>query len=775
MAVADVIRLLGVNPVYRNRTVHTEVTGPVPPVYGTLNVPLGGALESYLEQHRIRLYSHQCDAVNRIRSGKNVIITTPTASGKTLAFNLPVFEELESDAGARALYLYPTKALSNDQFSTLEQMSQFTGIPARPAIYDGDTPQSKRAAIRENSRVIVSNPHELHQVLSWHAKWRPFFSNLKFIVIDEAHRYRGVFGSHIALLIRRLLRLCHHYGSSPQFILSTATLANPLEFAGRLTGLPFELVDEDGSPQGRKHFVLYNPFYDGVGERSTYQETKDLLVSCVKENLQTLCFTGSRKMAELVTLWAREDARRSSARLAESISAYRAGYLPEERRLIERRLKDGEMKGVVSTNALELGIDIGSLDAVIIAGYPGTMMSARQQAGRAGRKGGDSLAILVGFANPLDQYFMHHPHHFFSRSHEHAIIDTGNPYIVSGHLLCAAAELPLNETDDLKYFGELFPELLSDLASSDLTRKTSRGWVYSGRGRAADAVKLDGICGLTFRIMCHGRLLETMDRGQAFREAHKGAIMLHQGETYVVSEMDLETHTVRVTESDVDYYTQPLKVVDLSIIQTLETRVIKGARCAYGDVEVTEQYTSYKIKRKDTIIGVEPLVLPPITFRTKAFWVIPTPDTGQRLAGSKLDPAGGLHGAEHAVIAIMPLHVMCDRWDIGGLSSPGFGENCEPVIFVYDGYEGGIGLAEKAYEILPDIFSSAHELIQDCGCDEGCPSCIYSPKCGNDNQPLDKQAAILVLGDLCSPPEKSECPGISAESVQASSSSGNFF
>jgi len=766
MAVADVIRLINVNPVYRNRVVYTETTEPASPLYGTLHAPLGDTLESYLSHRRIRLYSHQCEAVNRIRTGKNVIITTPTASGKTLAFNIPVFEGLEADLEARALYIYPTKALSNDQFATLEQMAQFTGISARPAIYDGDTPQSKRAAIRQNARIIISNPHELHQVLSFHTKWHPFFSHLKFIVIDEAHRYRGVFGSHIALLLRRLVRLCHFYGSAPQFILSTATLANPLEFAGKLTGMPFDLVNEDGSPHGRKHFILYNPFYDGIGERSTYQETKDLLVSCVKENLQVLCFTGSRKMAELVTLWAREDIRRSSARLTESISAYRAGYLPEERRAIERQLKEGSIKGVVSTNALELGIDVGSLDAVIIAGYPGTMMSTRQQAGRAGRKGDDSIAILVAFANPLDQYFMHHPPQFFSRSHEHAIIDTGNPYIVSGHLLCAAAELPLRDTHDREYFGESFPELLSELASNDLIRKTSHGWVYSGRGRAADAVRLDGIPGSTYRILCHGRLLETMDRAQAYREAHTGAIMLHQGEMYIVSEMDLETHTVRVTETDVDYYTQPLKQVDLSVIEVQESRVIQGARCAFGEVEVTEQYTSYKIKRKDTIIGVEPLDLPPITFRTKAFWFVPVVDTEQRITGSNLDLAGGLHGAEHAIIAMMPLHVMCDRWDIGGLSSPAFGENGEPVVFVYDGYEGGIGLAEKAYEILPEIFSSAHELVRDCGCEEGCPSCIFSPKCGNDNQPLDKVAAIIILKDLCPPAEKSECSGMSAEPGQ---------
>lgn len=759
MAVADLIRLLNVNPVYRTRFVHMKTTEPEPARYGLLETPLSPSLEAYLDQRGIRLYSHQCEAINHVRAGKNVVLTTSTASGKTLAFNIPVFSDLESHPDARALYLYPTKALSNDQFLTLEQMVQFTGIAAKPAIYDGDTPQSKRAAIREHSRIIISNPHELHQVLSWHAKWQLFLSNLDFIIIDEAHRYRGVFGSHIAFVIRRLLRLCRHYGSNPCFILSTATLANPCEFARHLTGLEFSLVDNDGSPHGRKNFVLYNPFYDGISERSLHQETKDLLVSCVKEDLQTLCFTGSRKMAELVTVWARDDARRISSRLAESISAYRAGFLPEERRVIERQLKEGVLKGVVSTNALELGIDIGSLDAVIISGYPGTMMSTRQQAGRAGRKGEESLAILVAQANPLDQYFMHHPEQFFERSHEHAIIDTGNPYIVSGHLLCAAAELPLREESDRDFFGEPVSCLLPELESNDLLRRTSRGWVYAGRGRAADAVRLDGVPGETFRVMCHGRLLETLDLGQAYREAHKGAIMLHQGETFVVNEMDLETHTIRVTETDVDYYTQPLKEVDLSIIETLETMMVNGVRCAFGDVEVTEQYTGYKIKRGDTIIGLEPLSLPPLTFRTKAFWFIPHGSIEQKVTGSGLDLAGGLHGAEHAIIALMPLHVMCDRWDIGGLSSPAYGADGEPVVFIYDAYEGGIGLAEKAFSILPRLFSSAYELVRDCQCETGCPSCIYSPKCGNDNQPLDKDATALILRELCREPgTNGACP-----------------
>jgi len=453
-------------------------------------------------------------------------------------------------------------------------------------------------------------------------------------------------------------------------------------------------------------------------------------------------------MAELITLWAREDARLTSARLADTISVYRAGFLPEERRSIERQLKNGTMKGVVSTNALELGIDVGSLDAVIISGFPGTMMSIRQQAGRAGRKGSDALAILVAQANPLDQYFMHHPERFISRSPEHAIIDPKNPYIVSGHLLCAAAELPVNDSADREFFGDTMDEHLVELQSHDLVRKTSRGWVYAGRGRAAEAVRLDGLPGETFRILCKGRLLETMDRGQAYREAHKGAIMLHQGQTYVVNEMDLETHTIRVTETDVDYYTQPLKEVDLSILETLETKIINGMTCAFGDVEVTEQFTGYKIKRKDTIIGVEPLSLPPLRFRTRAFWFIPPPPVEEKVLHADRDLAGGLHGTEHAIIALMPLHVMCDRWDIGGLSCPSFGDEGEPVIFVYDAYEGGIGLAEKAYGILPDLLTSSYELVRDCPCEDGCPSCIHSPKCGNDNQPLDKEATALILGQL---------------------------
>jgi len=756
MAIADLLHTLSANPVYRQRAVQIRTTGAEPPSYGTLRKSLPEPLSGYLSLNDIRLYSHQCEAINACADGSNVIITTPTASGKTLAFNVPVLARMVTDDDARALYIYPTKALANDQLVSLERLVRYTGIPANPAIYDGDTPQSKRAAIREYARIIITNPYELHQMLPWHAKWQEFFSSLSFIVIDEAHRYRGVFGSHVAFLIRRLLRLCRHYGSNPQIILSSATLANPDEFSKNITGRSFVHVANDGSPHGRKHAVLFNPFYDGIAERSTPHETKDLLLSCLKSDLQTLCFTGSRKMTELIALWAREDAKRTSGKLADAIAAYRAGYLPEERRLLEAQLREGRMKGLVTTNALELGIDVGSLDAVIIAGYPGTMMSTRQQAGRAGRNGRESVVILIAQQNPLDQFFMHHPDEFFSRPSEHIVVDSANPYIVSGHILCAAAELPLRPDTESEYFGESFAAITGDLVASGILQQTPRGIVYAGRGRATDAVRLDGLSADSFRVVWSGKLLETMDKAQAYREAHDGAIMLHQGQTFVVKEMDLATHTIRVAETDVDYYTQPLKEVDLSIINTVAKRTINGAECAFGDVEVTERYTGYKIKRKDTIIAVEPLNLPPLMFRTKGFWFILPQDTEQQVTASGLDLAGGLHGAEHAIIALMPLFVMCDRWDIGGLSSPVYGDTGVPTVFVYDGYEGGIGLSEKAFDLLPALFGASRSLVQDCSCDAGCPSCIYSPKCGNDNVALDKEATVMILRALAEERKKQQ-------------------
>ncbi|MEJ2281885.1 MAG: DEAD/DEAH box helicase, partial [Candidatus Bathyarchaeota archaeon] len=546
---------------YKKQIVHLEKIPSQEAVYGKLDKPLPKVIQNFLVNNRIQLYSHQTEAINKIREGKNVVIVTPTASGKTLAFNIPVFEALFKDNKSTALYLYPTKALTNDQLKVLIKIEKETAIKANPNIYDGDTPRNLRAEIRSNSKIILSNPYGLHQYLPWHYKWRNFLQNLKFIVIDEGHVYRGVFGSNVAMLLRRLMRICNYYNSNPQIILSSATIANPSEHSKKLTGKEFDVVSNDGAPNGGKFFVFWNPPFiddDKTIRRSTHQETKDLLALNIIKKFQTLCFTTSRKMAELITRWAREELRKRSPKYTQLITAYRAGYLPNERREIENCLKNKKLFGVVSTNALELGIDIGSLDSVIISGYPGTIISTWQQAGRAGRSNTNSLVTLVAFQNPLDQYYMKHPQDFFGKPHEEAIIDLHNRYISLGHLMCASSELPITEKD-VEYFPKLFDESISALEDQHLVRKTTRGWVYSGTARPTEVVSLNDISGNTVTVTCNGVLLETLALTKAYQEVHQGAVLLHQGETYISEELNLKNLTAKVRQENVDYYTEALK------------------------------------------------------------------------------------------------------------------------------------------------------------------------------------------------------------------------
>jgi DEAD/DEAH box helicase domain-containing protein len=754
MSVNTVLEGLRADPKFRDRIAHVEHFKPRTAGYGNLSYPLPEELQAYLETKRIRLYRHQCQTIETIRRQEHCILTTATASGKTLAFNLPVFERLIGEQKATALYLYPTKALSNDQQKAIRELEGFTGLDSKAAVYDGDTASYRRPEIRAHSRIILSNPYELHFILPWHYKWTTFLQNLQFVIIDEAHRYRGIFGSHIAYLLRRLRRICALYGPSPQFILASATLANPQEFGQRLTGVPCTLIDEDTSPRGEKHFVLYNPYFDGRVDRSVHQETKEVFLSCIQGGLQTLCFTGSRRLAELIAQWSREAFRTTLPSWTDQITAYRAGYLPEERRAIENRFKDGLVRGVVSTNALELGVDIGSLDAVVISGFPGTLISTWQQAGRCGRGLQDSMAVLVGFQNPLDQYFMRHPGTFFSGSMEHAIVDQSNPYITSGHLLCAAAELPIQPERDRAFLGDGI-DMLSALQDCHLVRQTSRGWIYAGKGKAADAVSLGAISTDTFRVVEDGRTLETMNTAQAYREGYPGAVILHGGETYLVKELDLEAKVVRVKASDVDYYTESIRSTDLTVLSEDRQTYFSDFSLHFGEVEVVEHYVAYRIVRRNTVIGNAPLDLPPLRFRTKALWFsVPDRilDTIEG-AGGKVD--GGLHGAEHVLIGVMPFFVMCDRWDLGGLSTPFHPSTGAPMIFIYDGCEGGIGLAEKACELMGPILDTAASLVRDCPCEEGCPACIYSPKCGNENQPLDKASARILLEELSTTIKKS--------------------
>ncbi len=721
---------------------------------------LNDNIVDYLESKDMKLYEHQADTYEAIKEGEHVIITTPTASGKTLAFNLPIMETMIEDNDATALYIYPAKALSNDQLHVLENLERELDIKINPRTYDGDTPREDKRGIREKSRIVLTNPYQLHLILSWHHQWSRFYRNLRYIVIDESHYYKGVFGSNVAFLIKRLKRIANFYGSYPQFILSSATLANPLELANRLTGEEFKLVDNDTSPSGEKDFILYNPFKNYRRNKvnmqnapSVHMETENIFLYMMLKEIQTLCFTVSRKTTELIAMWAKKDMTQIKGKLAHRIAAYRAGYRPEERREIEDGLKSGKYLGVTCTNALELGIDIGSLDAVIISGYPGTMISTWQQAGRAGRSSQKSLAILIAFENQLDQYFMNNPKFFFDKPHENAIIDLTNPILQEAHLLCAAKELPIKYGEVEKYF-KISDEILEELVSKKDLHINARGdYMYPYDDNPAMDHSLDQISGQEFKIMNNGTLLETMERSQVYREAHEGAILINKGDTYVVNSVSLSRGFVNVNQKTVDYHTMVLNKTDINIRKKLSKTRYGNLTIHFGELTVSEDYFKYKKMQFSKSVGTYPLDLPPLKFNTKGLWfTIPksVKDTLEDMFPNEEEVfAGGLHGVEHALIGLFPLHTMCDRFDIGGLSTNYHEDTQEATIFIYDGYEGGIGICEKASDVFVDLLKSTLDLLNNCSCQSGCPACIYSPKCGNDNKPLHKNATKYILEYMC--------------------------
>ena len=572
--------------------------------------------------------------------------------------------------------------------------------------------------------------------------------------------FKGVFGSNVAFLIKRLKRIANFYGAYPQFILSSATLANPLELANRLTGEEFKLVDNDTSPSGEKDFILYNPFKNYKRNKvnmknapSVHMETENIFMYMMLKQIQTLCFTVSRKTTELIAMWAKNDMTQIKGKLAHRIAAYRAGYRPEERREIEDGLKSGKYLGVTCTNALELGIDIGSLDAVIISGYPGTMISTWQQAGRAGRSRQKSLAVLIAFENQLDQYFMNNPTFFFDKPHENAIIDLTNPILQEAHLLCAAKELPLKYGEVEKYFG-INDEILEDLVSKKDLHINARGdYMYPYDDNPALDHSLDQISGQEFKIMNNGQLLETMEKSQVYREAHEGAILINKGDTYVVDSVSLSRGFVNVSQKTVDYHTMVLNQTDINIKKKLSKTKYGNLTIHFGELTVSEDYFKYKKMQFSKSVGTYPLDLPPLKFNTKGLWfTIPksVKDTLEDMFPNEEEVfAGGLHGAEHALIGLFPLHTMCDRFDIGGLSTNYHEDTQEATIFIYDGYEGGIGICEKAVDVFVDLLKSTLDLLNNCNCQSGCPACIYSPKCGNDNKPLHKNATKYILEYMC--------------------------
>jgi DEAD/DEAH box helicase domain-containing protein len=743
-------------PAYRDQIVHVEHLRSQEAGYGELVKPLPPALDAALRSAGLfPLYSHQAEAINFIRSGKNVIIVTPAASGKTLCYNLPVLEALLTDRRGCALYLYPTKALAQDQLRSLQRLSSLLPQKIRYGTFDGDTPQEKRMEIKRSAQIVLTNPDMLHLgILPHHLSWHRLFRGLKYVVIDEAHIYRGVFGSHLGNVLRRLRRLCAVYGAAPQFICCSATIANPREHAEKLVGLPFEVIDNDGSPRGERDFILWNPpLVDEAKNlrRSANTEAAFLLTELMRSGIRTLTFARTRKVAELIYAYTKEQLTDSA--LAEQVKPYRAGYLPEERRRIEQELFSGQLLGAVSTSALELGIDIGDMEATVLTGYPGSIASTWQQAGRSGRKGGHSLSFLIGLDNPLDQYFMRHPQSLFQQGFEHALIDPHNPYILKPHLLCAAWETPLTAADE-EFFAPDFASVVEELeAEGRLRKKEGRWYIAPFISYPAERINLRSASShyyLIVDISQNGRQLETVEASVALSQVHPGAIYLHQGEAYLVVELDLMSRIAYVTPAAVPYYTQAKEITELRILQTRREKRVGSAGVYLGEVEVTTTVVGFKKKMQFTeeVIGEEVLDLPPYSFDTVALWFDIPAEAMAQISRCQLDFAGGLHAAEHTAIALLPLFALCDRNDIGGVSTPLHPDTGRAQIFIYDAYPGGVGISEKGFELVQNLWQATLQVIAECPCEEGCPGCIHSPKCGNNNEPLDKAAARKILEAL---------------------------
>lgn len=755
---AGFIHHLTAQPGYCDQVSHVEHIAPRQASYGELERPLVKILQDCLDDNGfLPLYTHQAEAVNYVRQGKNVMVATSSASGKTLCYNIPVMEALATEKSCRALYLFPTKALAQDQLRSMRH--QFCPDLIKPEdcdTFDGDTPSSERSEIKKSSRILITNPDMLHiGILPNHQSWSRLLRRLRYVVVDEAHMYRGVFGSHVALVLRRLRRLCKIYGAKPQFICCSATIANPGEHAEKLVGLPFQVVDNDGSPHGGKDFVFWNPpLLDDKKEtrRSANSEATFLFTELVQKEIRTLTFARTRRLTELIYNYSRQKLAQIDHQLSGKIKPYRAGYLAEDRRRIEKELFTGKLLGVVATTALEVGIDIGDLEATVLTGYPGSISSTWQQAGRSGRGRQKALSFLIGMDNPLDQYFMRHPEDFFRKSFENALINPENAYILRAHLTCASWEMPLDEQDG-RYFGDTLKKEIAELERQNLLRQRGGRWFFPPSiAYPAQSVNIRSTSGRSYAIMdtTTDSLLETIESNMAFSQVHTGAIYLHQGDTYLITKLDLESRTAYAEPADVNYYTRASELSDLRIIQEHQRQVSGAVTVSVGEVEVNSSIIGYRKKAQLTeeTIGEEPLDLPPQIFNTVSLWFDIPPEAISRIARAGLDFAGGIHAVEHAAIGILPLFALCDRNDIGGVSTSFHADTGKAQIFIYDAHPGGIGIAEKGYELIKELWEATYRAIAECPCLEGCPSCIQSPKCGNNNEPLDKKAAIIILEEL---------------------------
>ena len=707
-------------------------------------------------------WSHQADAAAAAGRGEHVVVATGTSSGKSLSMWLPSLSALLADDKACVLYLSPTKALAHDQLAALTELD----IPGvRAAAYDGDTPADERTWVRAHANFILTNPDLVHRSLLPRAtSWSRVLRHLNFILVDEAHHYRGMFGSHVAMVIRRLRRLASLHGSDPVVICASATMAAPGEAAARLIGAPVTAIDVDGSAHAAVTAVLWEPpEAPGMPEhetgspaprRSTLSETADILADLASEGRRTLAFVRSRRGAEVVAQRAREDLAEADPGLATAVAAYRGGYLAEERRALEADLRDGRLRAVATTNALELGIDISGLDAVVVAGWPGTRASLWQQWGRAGRGEDEALALLVVREDPLDRYVLEHPGVVFDQPVESVVLDPANPHVLRPHLAAAAAEHPLTDDDATEWFGPTAPARLAELASAGTLRKRRTGYFWTQRGSAVERVDLRGDAASPIRLVEEetGRLLGTVDAARAPATAHPGAVYLHQGISHVVTALDLEESVAIVRVEEVDHTTTAEEIADYRILGVDRSTAWGAADIAIGEVEVTSQVVGYARRRigSGELLGREPLDMPERTLRTRGTWWTVSDEQASALLDEGIDLGGAAHAAEHAAIGLMPLIATCDRWDIGGVSTTTHPDTGRCTVVVYDGHPGGAGFADRGFEAARQWWQATRDHIAACPCDAGCPSCVQSPKCGNGNEPLDKRGAVLLLDALLS-------------------------
>jgi DEAD/DEAH box helicase domain-containing protein len=742
MDVNDFLQLVQRRNDYRDQIAHVRKISSRSAKYEILDPPLGKSLTHCLALDGVEnLYSHQVQAIQLARNGDNVLVVTGTASGKSLCYNLPVFESLIGSQNARAMYIYPTKALAQDQLAAINRWisyDQDISKTIKAAVYDGDTPSSARTKIRQSAKIILTNPDMLHQgILPYHTKWADFFRNLKFIIIDELHTYRGIFGSQFANVLRRFQRLLHFHGGSPQFICASATIGNPLQLAESLLNRKVSFVNQDGSPRGEKYFVLWNPSFvdaSGIIRRSATIEAKRLFTELVRYGAQTITFTKARVAAELIYKYARKEFENlGELELIEKIRAYRGGYLPADRREIEKLLFTGKLRGVCTTNALELGIDVGSLDAAIIVGFPGTISSVWQQAGRAGRRSGESVAFLIGYNDPIDQYLMHNPDYFFSRNVEHAIIDPDNPRILAGHLACAAFELPLS-AEDKNYFGSKFSEIMETITEgNDSFHQIADRYHWASSEFPASGVNLRTIGDSTYSIIddskSENNTIGSIDSISAPEQLYPSAVYIHEGQTYLVKELDSDRKIARVIAKDVDYYTQPILAATARItnkddeMQSLPF----GGKIGYGPLMVVWKTVGFKKIKFYTMenIGQEALDLPELSLPTRGFWFVPDESLIQSLSAAGYIPTQALVGLRNLMIWSLPLLSMCDPNDIAGQVN--ITHFASPAIIMYDRYLDGLGFARRGYENFNDLISLSHDILSKCSCEDGCPSCVGLP------------------------------------------------